>query len=99
MLGAYDFRGIELTPPTLTFDGSLELDVGGRAVHIIEVGPAHTEGDAIVHVPDARVVFAADVMFVGVTPIMWVGPASNWREALDRIILLDPEKVVPGTGR
>lgn len=98
LLGAYDFSGIELTTPTLTFDGSLALDVGGRAVEIIEVGPAHTEGDAIVHVPDARIVFAADVLFVGVTPIMWAGPVENWLAALDRILALEPEIVVPGHG-
>jgi glyoxylase-like metal-dependent hydrolase (beta-lactamase superfamily II) len=98
LLGAYDFGGIELTTPTLTFDGSLELEVGGRAVDVVEVGPAHTEGDAIVHVRDAGVVFAADVMFVGVTPIIWAGPVGNWLAALERILELEPRVVVPGHG-
>lgn len=98
LLGAYDFSGIELTLPTTTFDGSLDLEIGGRRVEIVEVGPAHTEGDAIVHLPDARVVFAADVLFVGVTPIMWAGPVENWLAALDRIVALEPEHVVPGHG-
>ena len=63
LLAPFDFAGIELTPPTRTFEGTLQLDVGGRTVEVMEVGPAHTPGDAIVHVPDARTVFAADVMF------------------------------------
>jgi glyoxylase-like metal-dependent hydrolase (beta-lactamase superfamily II) len=87
-----------VTPPTRTFDGTLELDVGGRRVELIEVGPAHTPGDLIVHVPDERVVFAGDLMFVGVTPIMWVGPVENWLAGLDRIIELTPRAVVPGHG-
>jgi glyoxylase-like metal-dependent hydrolase (beta-lactamase superfamily II) len=49
-------------------------------------------------VPDARVVFAADVMFVGVLPVMWAGPTANWLAALDRILALEPERVVPGHG-
>ncbi len=98
MLAAYDFSGITVTAPTLTFTGRLELAVGGRVVHLIELGPAHTPGDVIVHVPDARVVFAADLMFVGVTPIMWVGPVENWIAGLERIIELDPLIVVPGHG-
>ena len=98
MLRAYDFSNIRLTPPTLTFDGTLELDVGGRRVELIEVGPAHTPGDLIAHVPDAGVVFAADLMFVGVSPIMWVGPVENWLAGLDRIIELEPRAVVPGHG-
>jgi len=62
------------------------------------VGPAHTPGDAIVWLPDVRVVFAADVAFIGVTPVMWAGPVGNWLAALDRIAALEPEVVVPGHG-
>ena len=98
LLRAYDFSGIRVTPPTRTFDGLLQLDVGGRRIELIEVGPAHTPGDLIVHLPEERVVFAGDLMFVGVTPIMWVGPVENWLAGLDRIIELGPRLVVPGHG-
>lgn len=98
LLRPYDFSGIRITPPTRTFDGVLELDVGGRRIELLEVGPAHTPGDLLVHVPDERVVFAGDLMFVGVTPIMWVGPVENWLAGLDRIIELAPRTVVPGHG-
>ena len=98
LLAPFDFEGIKLTPPTRTFEGTLKLDVGGRRVEVIEVGPAHTPGDVIVHVPDARTVFAADVMFHGVAPIMWVGPVERWLAALKRIVELDPMTVVPGHG-
>jgi glyoxylase-like metal-dependent hydrolase (beta-lactamase superfamily II) len=67
-------------------------------VRLIEVGPAHTPGDAIVHVPDARVVFAADVLFVDVAPVMWAGPTSGWIAALERILELDADAIVPGHG-
>jgi glyoxylase-like metal-dependent hydrolase (beta-lactamase superfamily II) len=98
MLGAYDFDGVEVTPPTLTFQGRYELSVGRRRVELIEAGPAHTPGDLFVHVPDERVVFSGDLVFVGVTPIMWVGPVENWIAALDRILELAPRTVVPGHG-
>jgi cyclase len=98
MLAAYDFSQIKVTPPTLTFDGKLDLEIGGRAVELIEVGPAHTPGDLIVHVPDEQIVFAADLMFAGVTPIVWVGPVENWIAGLDRIAQHQPKTVVPGHG-
>ena len=63
--GAFDFDGIETTLPTRTFDGRLTLDVGGRDVELIEVGPAHTRGDVIVVVPDSRTVFTGDILFSG----------------------------------
>ena len=98
MLAPFDWSGVEITPPTREFSGELTLTAGGREVRLIEVGPAHTPGDLIVHVPDVDVVFAADVMFVGVFPVMWAGPTANWLAALDRIAALHPAVVVPGHG-
>lgn len=96
--GAFDFSGIEVTPPTVTFTGRHDLSVGGRAVALHEVGPAHTAGDTIVHVPDANTVFTGDILFSHGTPIVWAGPLSNWVSACERIIALAPTVVVPGHG-
>ena len=96
--GAFDFSGITLTPPTRTFSGRCELDVAGRTVELIEVGPAHTKGDTLVHVPDAGVVYTGDILFVGGTPIVWAGPLSRWVAACDVILGLDAEVIVPGHG-
>jgi glyoxylase-like metal-dependent hydrolase (beta-lactamase superfamily II) len=96
--GAFDFDGIELRLPTRTFTGSLTLEVAGRRVELLELGPAHTRGDVIAHVPDARVVFTGDILFVGGTPIMWAGPVSNWLAACEHIERLDVDTIVPGHG-
>ncbi len=98
MLGPYEFGEVEVHAPAREFEDKLELEVGGRRVRLYEVGPAHTPGDLIVHVPDARTVIAGDVMFAGVHPVMWAGPTSNWIAALDRIVALDPQLVLPGHG-
>jgi cyclase len=98
MLGRYDFAGISSRLPGRTFDGSLVLDAGGRRVELTEVGPAHTAGDAIAWVPDARVLFAGDILFNGVIPIMWAGPVDNWIAALELIESLAPTAVVGGHG-
>jgi glyoxylase-like metal-dependent hydrolase (beta-lactamase superfamily II) len=96
--GPFNFEGIELRPPTATFSDTVTLDVGGRAVELVEVGPAHTRGDVIAHVPDASVVFTGDIVFHRGTPIMWAGPIDNWIAACDRICALEPMVVVPGHG-
>jgi glyoxylase-like metal-dependent hydrolase (beta-lactamase superfamily II) len=98
MLAPFDYSGVHVTAPTREFSGELTIEVGGRRIDLIEVGPAHTAGDLIVHVPDASVVFAADVMFVGVVPAMWAGPIGNWIRALERILELEPAVIVPGHG-
>jgi glyoxylase-like metal-dependent hydrolase (beta-lactamase superfamily II) len=96
--GAFAFDGIELRLPTRTFDGRLEVEVGGRLVELIEVGPAHTSGDTIVVVPDARTVYTGDILFIGGTPIVWAGPLANWVAACDLMLGMDIETVVPGHG-
>ena len=96
--GAFDFDDIEVRLPTRTFDGRLEVEVGGRTVELIEVGPAHTRGDVIVHVPDAQTVYTGDILFIGGTPIVWAGPLSNWIAACDLMLGMDVEVVVPGHG-
>jgi glyoxylase-like metal-dependent hydrolase (beta-lactamase superfamily II) len=96
--GPFRFDEIALRSPTRTFDERLDLDIGGREVQLIEVGPAHTLGDVIVHVPDASTVFTGDILFVGVTPVMWAGPIGNWIAACERITALGAETVVPGHG-
>jgi len=96
--GSFDFDNITLTPPTKTFEGELTLKVGDKEVHLIEVGPAHTLGDTLVHIPSDRVVFTADILFIGGHPIIWAGPTSNWLKACDRILEMDVDTIVPGHG-
>ena len=96
--GAFDFADIDMKMPTRTFDGRLDVEVGGRLIELIEVGPAHTKGDVIAYVPDARTVYTGDVLFIGGTPIVWAGPLSNWIAACDLMLGMDVETVVPGHG-
>jgi 2-keto-4-pentenoate hydratase/2-oxohepta-3-ene-1,7-dioic acid hydratase in catechol pathway/glyoxylase-like metal-dependent hydrolase (beta-lactamase superfamily II) len=96
--GHFDFSGITLRNADITFDDKLDIDVGGRAVALLNLGPAHTVADSIVHVRDAGVLFAGDLLFIGCTPIVWAGPISNWIAACDAMIALDAPTVVPGHG-
>jgi cyclase len=96
--GRFDFSDITLRPPTDTFDGRLDLRVGDRDVVLLEVGPAHTAGDALLHVPDAGVIFTGDILFIEGTPVMWHGPVQNWLDACDRVLALKARVLVPGHG-
>lgn len=95
---AFQFGGVEAALPTQCFDGSLSLSVGDVGVSAVELGPAHTAGDVIVVVPDRRVVFTGDLLFAGGHPIVWAGPVANWIAALDHVLALDIDVVVPGHG-
>ncbi len=98
IFGPFDFAGVEPRAPTRTFTGALSLRVGDKAVELIEVGPAHTAGDVLVHVPADGTVFTGDILFIDGTPIMWAGPVDNWLKACDRITAMDADVIVPGHG-
>ncbi len=96
--GPFSFGEITMTPPTTTFTGRHSLQVADRAVELIEVGPAHTKGDILAHVPSADAVFTGDILFIYGTPIIWDGPVQNWIDACDLITGLGVSTVVPGHG-
>lgn len=98
IFGAFDFEGIESTLPTRTFDGEHVHRVGDKEVRLFEVGPAHTRGDVLVHVPEDEVIFTGDILFIDGTPIIWEGPVENWIRACDLILELEPRIIVPGHG-
>jgi len=94
----FDFSGIELKLPTTTFEGRLDLRVGNVEVQLIELGPAHTRGDVIVHLPQSRTVFTGDILFADAHPLVWEGPVANWIAACNTVLALEPAVVVPGHG-
>jgi cyclase len=96
--GPYRFEGISPRVADEAVDGPRTFPVGGLAAEFVPVGPAHTAGDAIVHVREQGVVYAGDVLFVDNTPITWSGPPTSWIAAADRLLELDAGTYVPGHG-
>ncbi|MGQ0598856.1 MBL fold metallo-hydrolase [Aquabacterium sp.] len=98
MLRPYDFRGITMTDPTEGFSVQKTMNVKGVDIVITEVGPGHTDGDAVVYLPSRRVAYAGDILFVGVTPVMWSGPIDRLVAGLTFLKQLDVALIVPGHG-
>jgi len=96
--GKFNFEGITPTYPTKTFHGQSELKLGNTEIRLIDVGPAHTTSDLLVYVPEKKVVFTGDILFINGTPLMWEGPVSNWIKACDLMLEMDAETFVPGHG-
>jgi cyclase len=90
--------GIEPTLPTRTFEGAMTLAVGAKEVQLHQFGSAHTRGDLVVYLPQDRVVYAGDLLFIEGHPIIWAGPVENWIAACDHMLGWDLETVVPGHG-
>lgn len=94
----FDFTNNDVVLPNRTFERELTLTVGDKRVELIEVGPAHTLGDAVVWIPEDRTLFTGDILFKDAHPVIWEGPVSNWIAACERLLDMDIETVVPGHG-
>lgn len=76
-----------------------EVVLGGVRLKLIETG-AHYPGDAMIHLPDAGVVFTGDLVYVD--RLLGVLPQSSVRRgdrAFGQLKALAPKRIVPGHGR
>ena len=90
--------------PVITFDQDLTFHLNGDSVHVVHVGPAHTDGDAIVHFTKANVIHAGDIVFTESYPFIDRdngGSVAGELEALKTIISLadDRTSIIPGHGK
>jgi cyclase len=76
--------------------GEISLYVGSHEVRIFHPGPAHTLGDLVVHFPDQHAIATGDLFLTNSCPAMDDGDLKNWVRALDQILALPVEHIVPG---
>lgn len=89
-----------LLAPTHPVHSETVLDVGGRRVGLHHPGRGHTAGDLVVHVPDADVVVAGDLVEQSGPPAFEESYPLQWPEAVAALLrLTTPDTtVVPGHG-
>jgi glyoxylase-like metal-dependent hydrolase (beta-lactamase superfamily II) len=92
----------EMTPPrvvlpTMTFDRRLVIHRGGREIHLLFLGRAHTAGDVVAFVPSERVIATGDLMH-GLLPYMGDGFPDEWPATLKALEALEFDRVIPGHG-
>ena len=88
------------TLPTRWLSGQDEtLNLGGMAIEVKHRKGAHTPGDLMVWLPQQRVVFSGDIVYVdrllGVIPVSHTG---RWLESFAALEALKPARIVPGHG-
>ncbi|NJO32949.1 MAG: MBL fold metallo-hydrolase [Rhodospirillales bacterium] len=94
-----ELQGTEVAYADVTFDEAHDLDLGGRHIEIRHPAAAHTPGDSFVWLPEERVVFTGDIVYVGrVLGVMEFSDSASWLDAFAAIEALEPLKVAPGHG-
>jgi cyclase len=92
-----EMRPARVTLPTLTFDHRLVIHRGGREVHLLFLGRAHTAGDVVAYIPSERVIATGDLMH-GLLPYMGDGFPDEWPATLKALEALEFDRVIPGHG-
>ncbi|WP_086828952.1 MBL fold metallo-hydrolase [Allokutzneria sp. NRRL B-24872] len=87
-----------LVLPTDLVDDRASISLGGREVSLVYAGLAHSSGDLLVHVPDARVLFVGDLVENGAPPQFGDAHPLSWPTALTTILEFDVDVVVAGHG-
>ena len=99
LVGDKGLTGTEAVYADETFDDKLSFSLGGTSFELRKVGPAHTPGDSLVWLPQQRVVFSGDVVYVGrMLGVMSHSSSRHWIEAFEAMAALQPAMVVPGHG-
>nr|WP_231563086.1 MBL fold metallo-hydrolase [Microbacterium mangrovi] len=94
-----DWGAVTRRLPDLTFDHALTVHRGATRVEVRHPGhAAHTTGDAVVWLPAQSVLFAGDLLFAGLTPLVFMGSLAGAAAVLDWIAAFDADVIVPGHG-
>ena len=94
-----DWGEVTRRVPEVTVDSSMTVHVGDHEVQLLHPGwPAHTTGDLVAWLPGQKILFAGDLVFAGLTPLVFMGSVPGAEAALDWLSALEPEVLVPGHG-
>lgn len=106
VMAAFD-RTVPAAPkgalPVITFNDQVTFHVGGHTVRTIHIPSAHTDGDAIVHLPETNVIHTGDLVFYGLYPVVDYsngGSLKGMADATARLMEMSNEdtRFIPGHG-
>ena len=86
----------DVYPPTTTYVDRHTVTLGGKRVTMTHLGIAHADDSSVLHFPDERAVFSADVMQVKRLPGGLAPTVGSWIDALTIINALDFEHALTG---
>jgi glyoxylase-like metal-dependent hydrolase (beta-lactamase superfamily II) len=86
----------DVYPPTVTYTDRHTVTLGGKRVTMTYLGVAHADDSSVLHFPDERAVFSADILQVKRLPGGLAPTVGSWVDALKTINALDYEHALTG---
>ena len=88
--------------PRITFTDQMEVHLGGKEVRTRHYARGHTGGDAVIYFPELKVIHTGDLFLTRpAQPYIDYangGSALEWTKALDEVLKLDFDTIIPGHG-
>ncbi|MBV9141001.1 MAG: MBL fold metallo-hydrolase [Pseudonocardiales bacterium] len=85
--------------PTVVLRHDLTLFAGDHRIDLRHPGhEAHTQGDVVAWLPRHRVLFAGDLLFHHVTPLVLQGSIAGALRSMDWLRQFPAERIIPGHG-
>ncbi|MEE3627653.1 quinoprotein relay system zinc metallohydrolase 2 [Nitrospirillum sp. BR 11752] len=97
ILGGDPAQAGDALPPTQVVDTTADIDLGGRVLHVVAYGAAHTDSDLTVYDGQTRTLWAGDLLFQDRIPAL-DGSLIGWLKVLGQLKALPAVRVVPGHG-
>ncbi|MCK5923047.1 MAG: MBL fold metallo-hydrolase, partial [Methylococcales bacterium] len=93
-------RGNQDAPPRLVFTDQTAVYLGGVEVRAFYMGRGHTNGDAVIYIPDLQTVHGGDLLHTIAPFIDYAngGSSKGWVSTMNNILSLDFDTAIPGHG-
>lgn len=92
-----ELRLVKPLRPTIGFEQRLNIHLGKRDVEVMFLGRGNTGGDAVVYIPQAKVLITGDLL-VAPTPYAYGSFFSDWIQTLRKLRGMEASAIVPGHG-
>lgn len=100
LVGDKGLKGTNAVYAETTFKNTLILTLGETTFELYHTGQAHTPGDSYIWLPQKKVMFTGDIVYV--ERMLGVGPQSNsksWIKVYETMAAYKPEHLIPGHGK
>jgi len=100
LIGNDELTGTDAVYADETFIDQKVLTIGGTRIEIYHAGHTHTPGDSFVWVPEHKVMFSGDIVYMD--RMLGIGPQSahrSWISAFEAMAARQPKIVVAGHGK
>lgn len=92
-----DAIGSKIIPPTRIVEETMDIDLGGRILHLKAWPKAHTSTDLTVFDNKTNTLWTGDLLFISRTPSL-DGDLKGWISAIDALKTINAQITVPGHG-